>query len=68
MSIVMMTLKQKVEQLEKKEIEAVLSRCGWNISEASRRLGSTARIIRYKMRKYHIDMTPPDSNAQDRNQ
>jgi two-component system response regulator HydG len=41
-----------LENMEKKNILAVLDDCGGNKSETSRRLGITRKTLRAKLRKY----------------
>ncbi len=49
------TLKARVEVLEKDMIMEALKRCTGNISAASRELGITSRMVRYKIERYKID-------------
>jgi two-component system response regulator HupR/HoxA len=48
------TLKDRVEALEKAEIEAALKRCNGNISHAADRLGLSRVGLRAKMQRYHL--------------
>jgi Nif-specific regulatory protein len=46
------TLAQAVEELERRMIDEALEESGGNLARASRRLGTTERILRYKIDKY----------------
>ena len=48
------TLKDRVEALEKAEIEAALKRCNGNISHAADRLGLSRVGLRAKMQRYQL--------------
>lgn len=48
------SLKDQVEELEKEAIRAALRECGGVMAKAARRLGITERMIGYKIRKYGI--------------
>ena len=48
-------LEQQVEALEKRLIQAALSRSGGNQSKAARQLDITERKLRYKLQKYGLD-------------
>ena len=48
-------LERQVEALEKRLIQAALSRSGGNQSKAARQLEITERKLRYKMQKYHLE-------------
>jgi Nif-specific regulatory protein len=50
------TLAQAVADLERRMIDEALRECGGNLARASRRLGTTERILRYKSDKYR---SPP---------
>jgi len=50
----MVSLKEKVEKLEKEEILKALKRCNWVKAKAARFLGITERMISYKIKKYGI--------------
>ncbi len=50
----MVTLRQKVEGLERSEILEALRKAGWVKAKAARMLGITERMIGYKIRKYGI--------------
>jgi len=49
------SLKSQVEVLEKDLITESLKRCKGNVSAASRELGITGRMVRYKIERYDID-------------
>jgi Nif-specific regulatory protein len=49
-----LSLAEAVEQLERGMIEEALRESGGNLARASRGLGTTERILRYKVRKYKI--------------
>lgn len=49
-------LRGSVADLEKNMIASALERTGGNQSEAARQLGTTRRIMMYRIRKYKIDM------------
>jgi len=49
------SLKAQVEVLEKDLITESLKRCRGNVSAASRELGITGRMVRYKIERYDID-------------
>jgi Nif-specific regulatory protein len=48
------TLAQAVEQVERRMIEDALKTSRGNLARASRALGTTERVVRYKMSKYGI--------------
>jgi two-component system NtrC family response regulator len=50
-----LSLGEKVEAVEKREILAALKRCGGNQSKAARQLQMTERKLRYKIQKYNLD-------------
>lgn len=50
----MVSLKDKIQEMEKKEILDALTECGWVMSRAAKNLGITERMIGYKIRKYGI--------------
>jgi transcriptional regulator with GAF, ATPase, and Fis domain len=50
----MVTLKDRIQELEREEIIKALKECDWVMARAARRLGITERIIVYKINKYGI--------------
>ena len=50
----MVSLKIKVEDMEKEEIIKAMEKCGWVKIRAARYLGITERMIGYKIKKYRI--------------
>ncbi len=50
----MESLKEKIEEIEKKEIIEALMNSNWIMSRAARKLGITERMIGYKIKKYRI--------------
>jgi transcriptional regulator with GAF, ATPase, and Fis domain len=50
----MLTLKDKIRELEREEIIKALKDSGWVMAKAARRLGITERMIGYKVNKYGI--------------
>ncbi len=48
------TLKDKIQDMERKAIIAALEECDWIQAKAARRLGITERMIGYKIKKYGI--------------
>jgi len=50
----MNTLKDKIEEMEKKELLDALKQCNWVIARAAKKLGITERMAGYKIRKYGI--------------
>jgi len=50
----MESLREKVQEIEKKEITNALKDCKWIMSRAARKLGITERMIGYKVKKYKI--------------
>jgi Nif-specific regulatory protein len=50
----MVTLRDKVKEIEKEEIINALMECSWVMSRAARKLGITERMIGYKVKKYSI--------------
>ncbi|MDH5527534.1 MAG: nif-specific transcriptional activator NifA [Nitrospirota bacterium] len=52
------SLRDGVEAIEREEILAALTRCGWVQARAARLLGITPRMIGYKIKKY--DLSPDD--------
>ncbi|MDA8169217.1 MAG: hypothetical protein M0Z59_05895 [Nitrospiraceae bacterium] len=49
-----MALKEKIEELEKKEIMDALKTVGWVKSRAARALGLSERMFNYRLKKYGI--------------
>jgi Nif-specific regulatory protein len=47
-------LKDKVNKYETEIVKKTLIECGWNQSEAARRLNTSEKNIRYKIEKYNI--------------
>ena len=50
----MITLTDKVKEIEKEEILHALMECSWVMSKAARSLGITERMIAYNIKKYKI--------------
>jgi Nif-specific regulatory protein len=50
----MVSLREKVKEIEKEEIINALKDCKWIMSRAARKLGITERMIGYKVKKYKI--------------
>jgi len=50
----MVSLREKVKEIEKEEIINALKNCKWIMSRAARKLGITERMIGYKVKKYKI--------------
>ncbi len=50
----MVSLKDKVEEMEREEIIRALRKTGWVKAKAARALGITERMIGYKIKKYGI--------------
>jgi len=48
------TLKDRIQELERAEIIKALKECDWIMARAARKLGITERIIVYKINKYGI--------------
>ncbi len=51
----MLSLKIKVEGIEKEEIIKALRECRWIKIRAAKKLGITERMIGYKIKKYRIE-------------
>ncbi|HDH53396.1 MAG TPA: hypothetical protein ENH24_02800 [Nitrospirae bacterium] len=51
----MVSLKNKVECIEKEEIIKALMKCEWVKIRAAKYLGITERMIGYKIKKYSIN-------------
>ncbi|MBV9946765.1 MAG: sigma 54-interacting transcriptional regulator [Myxococcales bacterium] len=49
-----LSLAEAVEQLERQLIEDALRASGGNLARASRALGATERVVRYKVKKYRL--------------
>ena len=49
-----MLLKEKIEELERREIMNALRESGWVKSRAARLLGLSERMFNYRLRKYGI--------------
>jgi Nif-specific regulatory protein len=52
-----LSLEEAVEQLERQLIEDALRASGGNLARASRALGATERVVRYKVKKYRLAAT-----------
>jgi transcriptional regulator with GAF, ATPase, and Fis domain len=48
------TLKDRIQEIEREEIIKALKECDWVMARAARKLGITERIIVYKINKYGI--------------
>ena len=48
------TLKDRIQEIEREEIVKALKECDWVMARAARKLGLTERIIVYKINKYGI--------------
>jgi len=57
-SIQVDSLKHRVAVLEKDMIVDALKSCHGSVNAAARRLGITARMVRYKLKKLRIDHQP----------
>ncbi|MEC4685239.1 MAG: helix-turn-helix domain-containing protein [Nitrospirota bacterium] len=64
----MVSLKDKVEEMEREEIIRALKETGWIKAKAARVLGITERMIGYKIKKYgiKISMTGEESEFLDK--
>jgi DNA-binding NtrC family response regulator len=60
-----MSLKNKIESLEKEEIINALKKCNWIKVRAARSLGITERMIGYKIKKYKIRIEKGDDENAD---
>ena len=54
MSVMVSSMKNKIELFERREIIRALDECGWIKAKAAKYLGITERMIGYKMKKYSI--------------
>jgi transcriptional regulator with GAF, ATPase, and Fis domain len=54
------SLSEQLQNLESNIIKQTLIECDWNQSEAARRLQTSEKNIRYKMKKLHIKKTVAD--------
>ena len=52
--LVGLPMREAVERLERELIVRALEASGGRQSDAARRLGVSERVLRYKMKKYHI--------------
>ena len=50
----MISLKDKINNLEREEIIHALKECNWVMAKAAKHLGITERVIGYKIKKYGI--------------
>ena len=50
----MVSLKEKINEIEREEIINALRECEWVMARAARKLGITERMIGYKIKKYGI--------------
>jgi transcriptional regulator with GAF, ATPase, and Fis domain len=50
----MVSLKQRIGEIEREEIINALNECSWVMAKAARLLGITERMIGYKVKKYGI--------------
>jgi transcriptional regulator with GAF, ATPase, and Fis domain len=50
----MLSLKDKVENMEREEIINALKESNWVMAKAAKKLGISERMIGYKMKKYRI--------------
>ena len=48
------TLKDRIQEIEREEIVKALKECDWVMARAARRLGITERMIGYKIRKHGL--------------
>lgn len=51
---IMESLRDKIETLEREEINKALAECNWVMARAARMLGITERMIGYKIKKYGL--------------
>ena len=56
-TVITVTLADAVEKLEKDLIQDALKTARGNRAKAARLLGSTERVMNYKIRKYNVDCT-----------
>src|SRR3989442_2600397 len=52
------SLRQTVEEVERRRILKALHETRWNISRAAKRLGVTRNILRYRVQKYGLRLPP----------
>ncbi|HDH51707.1 MAG TPA: hypothetical protein ENG75_07395 [Nitrospirae bacterium] len=57
----MISLKNRIELMEKEEIIKALGECNYIMAQAAKKLGITERMIGYKVRKYKIRIKKWDS-------
>ena len=57
----MVTLKDKVKDVEKEAISSALKECNWVMAKAARKLGITERMIGYKIKKYGLRIKEVES-------
>lgn len=50
----MLTLRDRIKEMEREEIVHALRDCNWIMAKAAKRLGITERMIGYKVKKYGI--------------
>ena len=50
----MISLTEKIKDVEREEIVNALKECNWIMARAARHLGITERMIGYKIKKYGI--------------
>ena len=60
----MVTLKDKIKEMEREEIINALKECEWGMARAARMLGITERMIGYKIKKYGIRKEGEKSSEQ----
>jgi len=51
---VVLSVRARVRQTERREIETALVRSGWNVTEAARRMELPRRTLVYKIRRYGL--------------
>ena len=56
----MITLKNKIERIEKEEIIKALEECDYVMAQAAKKLSINERIIGYKIKKYKVRIKKGD--------
>jgi len=60
----MVTLKDRLEGIEREETTKALMECNWVMARAARKLGMTERMIGYRIKKYGMRKEVKEGDGQ----